>query len=118
LDTLQEKAREVGRLVAQTEEYQAVRRANQRLEEDRETIKLMNQLNDLEDQITSSLQAGQHPSAEVQDEYAQLAEQLQQRSAYQSMVAAQSNFERLMARINEDIARGIQAGEQSRIILP
>lgn len=118
MDTLQEKAREVGRLVAHTDEYQAVKRANERLEEDREAVKLVNRLNDLEDQITTSLQAGKHPSEEVQEEYAKAAEDLQQRSVYQSMVAAQSNFERLMARINEDIARGIQAGEQSRIILP
>jgi hypothetical protein len=37
---------------------------------------------------------------------------------YQGLVAAQSNFDRVMGRVNEEIARGIEAGEQSRIILP
>jgi hypothetical protein len=37
---------------------------------------------------------------------------------YQALVAAQSNFDRVMSRINEEIARGIEAGAQSRIILP
>lgn len=118
MDTLQERAREVGRLVAQTDEYQSIKKANQRLEEDRESVTLMNRLNDLEGQITAHLQSGNHPPEEIQEEYGQLAESLQQRTAYQTMVAAQANFERLMARVNEDIARGIQAGEQSRIILP
>jgi hypothetical protein len=54
----------------------------------------------------------------VQEEFAQLAEQVQQKTAYQAVVAAQSNFDRLMGRINEEIGRGIEMGEQSRIILP
>jgi hypothetical protein len=36
---------------------------------------------------------------------------------YQALAAAQSNFDRLMMRVNEEIAKGIEAGEQSRIIL-
>jgi cell fate (sporulation/competence/biofilm development) regulator YlbF (YheA/YmcA/DUF963 family) len=78
----------------------------------------MNRLADLEDQITASLRAGKEPESAVQEEFTQLAEQVQQRAAYQAMVAAQSNFERLMGRVNEEIGRGIEAGEQSRIILP
>jgi hypothetical protein len=33
------------------------------------------------------------------------------------LVAAQSNFDRYMVRINEEIGQGIKAGENSRIIL-
>ena len=118
LDGISERAREIGRLLSQTEEYKAVRRANERLGEDRETITLMNRLAELEDQITSSLRAGREPDATLQDEFANLAEQIQQRSVYQALISAQSNFDRLMARINEEIGRGIEAGEQSRIIIP
>ena len=38
---------------------------------------------------------------------ATLAEDIQQRGAYQAVVAAQANFDRLMGRINEEIARGV-----------
>jgi cell fate (sporulation/competence/biofilm development) regulator YlbF (YheA/YmcA/DUF963 family) len=117
-DQIRDRAREIGRLLSRSEEYQAVKRANDRLGEDREAVALMNRLADLEDQITSYLRAGREPSEEVQQEYASVAEQIQQRSVYQSVVSAQANFERLMARINDEIARGIEAGEQSRIILP
>ncbi|HUE96789.1 MAG TPA: YlbF family regulator [Longimicrobiaceae bacterium] len=117
-DSIQERAREIGKLLSRTDEYQAVKRANDRLAEDRETITLMNRLADLEDQITAYLRAGREPEKEVQEEFSNLAEKIQQQSAYQAVVAAQSNFERLMGRINEEIAQGLEAGEQSRIILP
>ena len=117
-EMLAERAREVGRLVAQTDEYKALKRANDRLEEDRESIQLLNRLRDLQYGIANALQVGREPSEEQQQEYEQLIEQLQTRTGYQGVVAAQANFDRLMMRINEDIAKGIEAGEQSRIIFP
>lgn len=118
MDSIQERAREIGRLLSRTPEYEGLKRANQRLGEDREVVTTMNRLAELEDEITIDLRSGREPSTEVQEEYARLAEELQQRSIYQAVVAAQANFERVMASINEEIARGIEAGEQSRIILP
>jgi cell fate (sporulation/competence/biofilm development) regulator YlbF (YheA/YmcA/DUF963 family) len=118
VDAINEKAREIGRLLSKAPEYEALKRANERLGEDRDAVTEMNRLAALEDQITTSLRSGREPSTEIQEEYGTLAEQLQQRTVYQAVVAAQSNFERVMAQINEEIARGIEAGEQSRIILP
>ena len=118
MDQIQERAREVGRLIAQTEEYRALKRANTQLGDDRETVTLVNRLEELDGEITDRLRRGQEPTQEQQEEYASLAEKLQQQTAYQAIVAAQSNFDRLMMRVNEEIARGIEAGEQSRIILP
>ena len=118
MDPIQEKSREIGRLLVQTSEYQALKRANARLSDDRETVTLLNELSSLEGQVAASLQAGKDPGEEQQEEYERLIERLQQRSIYQEVVAAQSNFERIMVRINEEIAKGIEVGEQSRIILP
>lgn len=118
MDSIQERAREIGRLISRTPEYEALKRANQQLGEDREAVTTMNRLADLEDEIAAYLRAGREPTTELQQEYTELAEGLQQRSIYQAVIAAQTNFERVMAQINEEIARGIEAGEQSRIILP
>jgi cell fate (sporulation/competence/biofilm development) regulator YlbF (YheA/YmcA/DUF963 family) len=118
MDAIQEKAREVGRLLAQTSEYQALKRANDRLEEDREAAPLLGRLATLQDDFARALRRGVEPPEEQQTEYEQLLDQVQTMSVYQGVVAAQSNFDRLMMRINEEIARGIEAGEQSRIILP
>lgn len=118
LEGIQEKAREIGRLLVQTSEYAALKRANGKLSDDRDTVTLLNRLSELEGALTAELRAGREPSQEQREEYERTVESLQQMSIYQEVVAAQSNFERLMARINEEIAHGIESGEQSRIILP
>jgi cell fate (sporulation/competence/biofilm development) regulator YlbF (YheA/YmcA/DUF963 family) len=118
MEAIQEKARDVGRLISRTDEYQALKRANERLGDDRETVTLLNRLSDLQDRVTMALQRGQELTEEQQSEYETLIGELQGRSNYQSVVAAQENFDKLMMRVNEEIANGIEAGEQSRIILP
>jgi cell fate (sporulation/competence/biofilm development) regulator YlbF (YheA/YmcA/DUF963 family) len=118
VDPIQEKARDVGRLIAHTEEYKALKRSNERLSDDREAVTTINRLSQLEGELASMLRAGGQPSEEQQQEYEGLVETLQQMTVYQGVVAAQSNFDRLMERINEEIAQGIQAGDQSRIIIP
>jgi cell fate (sporulation/competence/biofilm development) regulator YlbF (YheA/YmcA/DUF963 family) len=118
VDLIQDRAREVGRLISQTEEYRALKRANDRLSDDREAVTTINRLSELEGELANLLRSGREPGEEEQREYEQLVETLQQMTVYQGVVAAQSNFDRLMQRINEEIAQGIQAGDQSRIILP
>lgn len=118
MEAIQEKAREIGRLLSQTEEYKALKRANERLSDDREVVELLNRLAGLEEELSTSLRSGREPTPEQEKEYETTAEQLQSKSGYQALVAAQSNFDRLMMRINEEIGQGIKAGESSRIILP
>ena len=117
MDAMMEKAREVGRMISQTDEFKALKRANERLSDDREAVEKLNRLSDLQGSITQALQRGQEPSEEEREEYENLANALQGMTAYQGVVAAQSNFERLMGRVNDEISKGIEAGEQSRIIL-
>lgn len=118
MDAIQERAREVGRLIAQTDEYKALKQANEGLSDDRDAVTVLNRLSELEGELTGVLRSGREPTQEQQQQYESLAEQLQQLTSYQRVVAAQANFDRLMGRINEEIARGIEAGEQSRIIFP
>ena len=117
MEAIWEKSREVGRLVAQTSEYGALKRANERLSDDREAVELLNEMAQMQDDLTDALRSGREPSPEEQRAYESLASRLQASTTYQSVVAAQSNFDRLMMRINEEIARGVEAGQQSRIIL-
>jgi cell fate (sporulation/competence/biofilm development) regulator YlbF (YheA/YmcA/DUF963 family) len=118
MDQIRSKAQEIGRLLSQTDEYRALRRANESLGEDRESVELINLLGDLQERIAEGLRRGQEPTKEDQAGYEQAAERLQGLTAYQRLVAAQSNFDKLMVQVNEEIGRGIEAGEQSRIILP
>ena len=47
---LDEKARELGRLIGQSPEYQAVKRANEALNSDRDAVALLRQMDQLRDQ--------------------------------------------------------------------
>jgi cell fate (sporulation/competence/biofilm development) regulator YlbF (YheA/YmcA/DUF963 family) len=117
-DGIEEKARELGRLVGQTPEFKTLQRAREAISGDRDSVTLMNRLADLETQIARSLQRGEEPSAELQQEYEGSFEKMQASSLYQSLVSAQSNFDKVLARVNEEIGKGMEQGSQSRIILP
>jgi cell fate (sporulation/competence/biofilm development) regulator YlbF (YheA/YmcA/DUF963 family) len=117
MDAIWEKAREIGRLVSQSDEYKAFKRANERLAEDRDTVTKINRLGELQDTITRQLQQGQEPSESDREEFERVAGVVQTSAAYQAFEASRANFDRMMSRIDEEIARGIEAGEQSRIIL-
>jgi cell fate (sporulation/competence/biofilm development) regulator YlbF (YheA/YmcA/DUF963 family) len=117
-DGIAEKARELGRLLGQSPEYQAVDRARARVHEDRELTRTINRLAELETEIAGALHRGQEPSEEAKQAYEREFSTLQSSSVYQSLVAAQSNFDKTLTRVNEHISEGIEAGSQSRIILP
>lgn len=117
MDQMWEKAREVGRLIAQSDEYATFKRASQRLSDDREAVTRLNRLQALEETFQTAMQQGTEPPLEQQQEYETLVGEVQAMPQYQALASAQGNFDRLMMRVNEEIARGIEAGEQSRIIL-
>lgn len=117
-DGIREKAQELGRQLGQTDEYRAMTQARQRLSEDREAVTAMNRLDELERAIAASLQSGQEPAEDVKQEYERVFGELQASPVYQAIVAAQSNFDKVLKRMNEEISKGMEAGAQSRIILP
>ena len=112
-----EKAKELGNALGRTEEYQAVKRSIQAAAEDRELSTLRTELEGLETRIEASIRAGKEPDAETAASYEAAVGRLQASATYQRLVAAQSNFDKLMARVNQAIAQGMEEGGKSRIIL-
>jgi cell fate (sporulation/competence/biofilm development) regulator YlbF (YheA/YmcA/DUF963 family) len=117
-DGMLEKAKEVGRLLGQTDEYKALQKARSRLNDDRDAVSALNRLSELEREITTALQTGEQPSEETQREYETMASELQSGPVYQGLVAAQSNFDKLLQKVNERMGEGIEAGSKSSIIMP
>ena len=113
-----EKARDLGRLIGQTDEFKALQRARERVGDDREVVSLINRLDELEQEVGRSLRRGEAPPATIRQEYDDLVSKLQASPVYQSLVAAQANFDRILTRVNEEIGKGMEAAAQSRIILP
>lgn len=112
-----EMAKELGTALARTDEYQALKRASDAAENDRDLVEIRNKLQKLESRLENELRAGREPDEDLKKEYTEAAESLQGMPAFQRVVAAQSNFEKIMHKVNETVAKGIDEGAQSRIII-
>ena len=117
-DRIFEKAGEVGRLLAQTPEFRYLRAAHREIEEDRESNEMLNQMRQLQEKIVDYFNRDEEPPHELETELADLTERMQASARYQSLIASQANFDKVMDRVNQAIGEGIRAGEQSGIIVP
>ena len=113
---IEDKAEELGRLLGQTEEYKALRRASDRLREDAEVQKIIAAAELLAQEIERAAQQGQEPTKEQVEQYDKALQSVQGNPVYQQMVAAQANFEKLMSKINARIYDGMKKGSASPII--
>jgi cell fate (sporulation/competence/biofilm development) regulator YlbF (YheA/YmcA/DUF963 family) len=112
-----EMARDLGNALARTDEYQALKRAIEAADEDRELVEVRNRLQAMEQRLEGMLRQGQQPDDDFKETYRAASEKLQTMPAFQQLVAAQSNFEKVMYKVNETVASGIDEGAQSRIII-
>ena len=87
-------------------------------DEDRELVELRNRLQELEHRLQASMHAGQEPDKDAKKAYTDAAEELQIKAGFQRLISAEANFEKVMMKVNEIVARGIEACAQSRIIVP
>lgn len=110
------RAEELGRLVGQSEEYQALKRANERLMGDEALKTKLEALRALQVGVEEKLERGEEPAADVRVQMDALLGTVQSSPIYQAFVAAQANFDKLMTRLNEQLFEGIRLGAESRII--
>ncbi|MFQ5745828.1 MAG: YlbF family regulator [Gemmatimonadota bacterium] len=112
------KAEEVGRLLSQTAEYAYLKAAHREIGEDREATEMLNRMRELQERLLDLMDRGEEPPEDLRKELGGLSEEVQGSARYQALISAQTNFDKLMDRVNQAIGRGIRAGEESRIILP
>lgn len=113
---LEQKGRELGRLIGQSSEYQALKRANEELNRDEEAVRLLRRMEELRVTATRLIERGDSPTPEMESELDDLLSKVQVSPAYQRAVATQENFDKLMAKVNTWIADGIRTGAASPII--
>ena len=113
---IEDKAKELGRLIGQSAEYQAVKRANDALGQDAGAVALLKQMEDLRMSAQQMLQRGERPTEEMEKELDTLLGKVQSQSVYQRLVSAQENFDKTMAKVNDWIVDGIERGATSSII--
>jgi cell fate (sporulation/competence/biofilm development) regulator YlbF (YheA/YmcA/DUF963 family) len=113
---IEDKAKDLGRLVGQSSEYQAVKRASDTLNEDKDTVALLQKMEELRISAQRMMQKGERPTEEMERELDGLLGQVQGRSSYQRLLVAQENFDKVMSRVNDWILEGIEKGSASPII--
>jgi cell fate (sporulation/competence/biofilm development) regulator YlbF (YheA/YmcA/DUF963 family) len=113
---IEDKAKELGRLIGQSTEYKEVKRASDSLNEDKDTVTLLQRMEQLRVNAQKMLQRGERPTEDMERELDTLLTQIQGRSTYQRLLVAQENFDKIMGRVNDWILEGIEKGATSSII--
>jgi cell fate (sporulation/competence/biofilm development) regulator YlbF (YheA/YmcA/DUF963 family) len=113
---LEEKSKELGRLIGQSPEYQAVKRANEALNGEAEAVALLRQMEQIRRDAQVMIERGQEPTLEMEQQLDGLLMTVQGNATYQRAIAAQENFDKVMLRVNEWISEGIRKGVTSSII--
>lgn len=113
---IEERALDLGRLIGQSTEYQALRRAETALKDDTETVAKLDQIQTLARQIDQLVSQGQMPDEAMTQSYEEAVRALELSVVGQAYVVARSNFDKLMARVNQQMSTGIERGATSNII--
>jgi len=118
MERLREMATDLGRALAQTDEYQVLKRAVTSADADHVIAESRTELEGLERRIEEAMRTGVEPDEALKKEYEEAVLRLQANSTYQVLVSAQSNFEKVILKVNQTIQEGIDKGAESRIVLP
>ncbi len=113
---IDQKAGELGRLLGQSEEYKALLRASDRMKEDATCRQLLAEVERIAQDIERAAQEGREPAKHQVEQYEKALQSVQANPVYQQVVAAQANFEKLMAKVNARIYDGMKQGAASPII--
>jgi cell fate (sporulation/competence/biofilm development) regulator YlbF (YheA/YmcA/DUF963 family) len=113
---LEEKARELGRVIGQSAEYQAVKRSSEALNADREAVTILQQMEKIRMDAQQMIERGEQPGADMEQQLDALLSKVQVNPVYQRAIAAQENFDKVMYQVNNWIMDGMKKGATSSII--
>ena len=111
-----EKAKDLGRLIGQSTEYKTLRRTEQALRDDAPTVAKLDAIQQLATKVDQMMAQGQMPDADTTAAYEAAVRELEVSATGQAYAVARANFEKLMARVNQEISAGIEKGATSSII--
>ena len=93
---LEEKGKELGRIIGQSPEYQALKRSSEALNDDKAAVALLQEMEKLRGEAQRLIQSGENPTPEMEQQLDSMLEKIQSQAAYQRAVAAQENFDKIM----------------------
>lgn len=111
-----DKAEELGRQIGQTPEYKALRRAESGLRDDQDAQAKVELIQTLARQMDELVAAGQMPDQATAETYETAVRDLEVSPTGQAYAVSRANFEKVMIKVNQLIAQGMEKGAQSSII--
>lgn len=111
-----DKAEELGRLIGQTQEYKALRRAETALRDDKDAQEKVDLIQTLARRMDELVASGQMPDQASAEAYEKAVRELEVSPTGQAYAVARANFEKVMIRVNQQIAQGMEKGAASSII--
>ncbi len=113
---LQDKANELGRMIGQSAEYQAVKKSSEALNADREAVIVLQAMEKIRVEAQQMIQRGEQPTPEMEQQLDDLLSKVQTNPIYQRAISAQENFDKVMYQVNNWIMDGMKKGATSSII--
>lgn len=113
---IDEKATELGRLIGQSTEYQALRRAEGALRESPEAQQRLETISRLTRDFDQLMAEGRAPDEAQAQEYESTLHDFEASAVGQAYLVARANVDKLMQRVNQAIGQGIERGATSGII--
>jgi cell fate (sporulation/competence/biofilm development) regulator YlbF (YheA/YmcA/DUF963 family) len=113
---LEEKAKELGRVIGQSPEYQQVKRSSEALNADRDAVAVLHEMEKIRQDAQKMIQRGEQPTEEMELKLDELLTKVQANSVYQRAISAQENFDKVMYQVNNWIMEGMKKGATSSII--
>jgi cell fate (sporulation/competence/biofilm development) regulator YlbF (YheA/YmcA/DUF963 family) len=113
---IEDKAKELGRIIGQSSEYQAVKRANDALGGDKDAVALLRRMEELRMDAQRMMERGERPTEQMEHDLDELLGKVQSNPTYQRLVVAQENYDKIMMKVNDWIVDGIKKGATSSII--
>jgi cell fate (sporulation/competence/biofilm development) regulator YlbF (YheA/YmcA/DUF963 family) len=113
---LEEKAKDLGRIIGQSSEYQAVKTSSEALNSDREAVSVLQEMEKIRQDAQRMIQRGEQPTPEMERQLDDLLMKVQGNPVYQRAISAQENFDKVMYQVNDWIMDGMKKGMASSII--
>lgn len=114
---IEEKAKDLGRLIGQSPEYQALKRANEALAEDKAAVAKLKEMETIRLDAQRMIARGERPTTEMEQQMDAILTKVQAEPVYQRLISAQENFDKTMGKVNDWILEGIEKGAASPIIV-
>ncbi len=108
-----EKAKDLGKEIRKTPEYKELERATHNVKGDSEANKMIEDIQEIQQQIQFAQQSGVDPSQDQIDQFNNLKSKMDTSLTIQAYAKAQNDFSQFMQNVNNAIGEGIEPQTQS-----